>query len=243
MTIIFPAASVIFLIAFAAYMLHKVFQTVPPSGWRFVDEIGIIERDLRNLKTVVVILDQIEKPYHLLLDAVLNNFSENVQYYFFVSGDHFASSSTHFKPFFDQLIQVASTIKGSVIAPDTQLCYIYNLSFNRNGYPYIFYCCANAVEYNGANANSMNIIAFRGCDKGRGIADQYRRVEADEARSQLELVFGMLPTLADIQLPDWLTNPTREEFVTTETPKLLEYRPAHVVNILEVQKAEQIEIP
>jgi hypothetical protein len=223
-------------------MLHRVLQTVPPSGWLVVDEIGVIERDLRKLEEVVVILDKIERPYHLLLDAVLNNFSENVRYHFFVAERNFASSHEHFKPFFEQLIAVAATIRGSQIVANAQLCHIYKLPFRRqDDYPYIFYCYRNGVERPSGQRYPMHIIAFRGCDKGRGLADQYKRVEPAEARTTLETTFGTLLKYDNIELPKWIVQD--QEYTNEETVKLLEFRPPVVIHGEEAQKIELISAP
>jgi hypothetical protein len=237
--ITYIGAVVLVLIAGGAVvMLRRVLQAVPPSGWLVVDEIGVIERDLRKLKEVVVILDTIERPYHLLLDAVLNNFSESVRYHFFVAEQNFQSCYTHFKPFFEQLIEVAANIKGSQIDPKAELCYIYKIPYRREGYPYIFYCYANGIDPLSEQRNNMHIIAFRGCDKARGIAELYKRVEPAEARNAVETTFGMLINSGNIKLPEWLLHLKGQEYATEETLKLIEYRPSVILHAAEVREID-----
>jgi hypothetical protein len=238
MSIYIAAALLLLILGGALVMLRRVLQAVPPSGWLVVDEIGIIERDLRKLKEVVVILDTIERPYHLLLDAVLNNFSESVRYRFFVAEQNFEACHAHFKPFFEQLVEVAANIKGSQIEPNAELCHIYKLPYRREGYPYIFYCYANGVDHLSEQRNSMHIIAFRGCDKGRGIAELYKRVEPTEARNSLETTFGMLLSSGNIKLPEWLLHLKGQEYAGEETLKLIEYRPSIMLHSAEVREID-----
>jgi hypothetical protein len=105
----------IVILGITILMLREIKRAIPPSGWLLLEELGRIERDLRNLEDVVVILDKIERPYHLLLDAVLDNLRTNVKYHFFVASDHYSASLEHFGPFFEKLIEVAATLKDATI--------------------------------------------------------------------------------------------------------------------------------
>jgi hypothetical protein len=56
---------VVVILATAILMLREIQRAIPPSGWLLLGELGRIERDLRHLEDVVVILDKIERPYHM----------------------------------------------------------------------------------------------------------------------------------------------------------------------------------
>lgn len=216
------------ILAFAIYMIFPAARTIPPSGWLVVNEMGIIERDLRNLKEVIVLADTIERPYSLLLDAVIDNFSEDVVYRFFVSAESYDSCRTTFYPVFRSYIDASKEIKAQQKEPASltdELCHIYKLPFKRMDYPFIFYCYGD----NGSS-RPMHVIAFRGCDKGRGIAQQYRRLERGEAHSLLAATFGPLIGAGNTTVPQWLGHIGVEAFAEDETAALLNIKGPRAVH-------------
>jgi hypothetical protein len=245
---------VVVILATAILMLREIQRAIPPSGWLLLGELGRIERDLRHLEDVVVILDKIERPYHMLLDAVIDNLRTNVKYHFFVASDHYHDSLEQFGPFFEKLIEVAATLTNARISKNDKLAFIYQLPFPRDDYPYIFYCFRNGGPDDTLVEKSMSIIGFRGCDHGRGIADQYYRLGPIEARSYLVHIFATAYHSGHAQLPSWLAHlgadefprpQTAEiiEFATQHTAKLLEHRPATVLNIAAVAEIEKLQSP
>src|SRR6266436_3618277 len=81
----------------------RIRDIVPLMGWLDTNEMGIVERDIRKLKEVIIICDRIEEPLSLLRDAVLDNFKDGVSYRFFLSADQYHKSVQEFQPFFNNL--------------------------------------------------------------------------------------------------------------------------------------------
>ena len=203
----------------AAALLYHARNLTPLYGWLDTNELGIVERDIRNLKEVAIILDKIEEPFYLLKDAVLENFSQGTVYRFFVSAENFELSFDKFKPFFDGLVEEAARVSGQV---GRNLCHIYRLPHARRDYPYIFYCYS---DENSTENLPVNIIGFRGSDIGKGIAEKYRRLEPVIAFTLLSDGFATQFQETDAHLPIWMEHLLVAEFTRQPTPALLQDRP------------------
>lgn len=142
---------------------HRIARFIP------VSHLGIIERDLKNLRTVIVLADRIEKPSGALEDAVENNFSEKVHYMFLVSQKRAEKEINGYFLIFKALAQKAISEMTEPIEIKS-LISIRKLTYDWPDVPYIFY------QYE-KNPGEISTIAFRGNQRGEGIADAYEQLK------------------------------------------------------------------
>jgi hypothetical protein len=135
-------------------------------------DVAIIERDIRALRAVVIISDTVDFPEHLLLDAVYDNLSQCVSYFFYVSPQNVEKSRQTILPLFEG---IAQTIKSQVGSAGKVV--VGSSGVPLGDFPYIFYI------YKVNDRDHMSVVAFRGHTKNVGIADQYTMIDPDAART------------------------------------------------------------
>ena len=170
------------IIVYLLFYFYKRPPSFDDAAWLSDDEVGLIERDIENLKEVIVLADRIEEPTRtgLIRAALLDNFMDGVRYTFIISPESYETTSDKFYEYYRALIKVAAATQGAVISSDEDLCHILPLRFERQDYPYIFY------KFQGLG-HGDEVIAFRGDEIGRGIANEYRRLEPEVAYSVLTM--------------------------------------------------------
>lgn len=187
------------------------------SIWLSSDEIGKIERDLRNLQDVFIVADQIETPTQMLRDAVVDNIMENVRYHFIVPAKNYEWCVEHVFPTLQATENFARRASGSTNLSESPLVSISALSFSRHDYPYIFYVY-------GADKAEKDVIAFRGDEVGRGIAEVYRRVEPEFAYSLWQHV------VANAANTNYTKQIDLEAFLYADTGNVVELRKAKPIH-------------
>ena len=119
-----------------------------------VSDIGVIERDLPNLRMVIVIADKVERPASLLSEAVEQNFIRGVKYLFLVSADRTKEEDGYYK-LFEQLAKIVIKRGLSVNKKLEELIQIQSLPYKWEDYPHIFY----RIEL---PEGGLRTLAFRG---------------------------------------------------------------------------------
>lgn len=170
------------IIVYLFFYSYKRPASFDDAAWLSDDEVGLIERDIEYLEDVIVLADRIEEPTltGLIRAALLDNFMEGVRYTFIISPENYETTSERFYEYYRALIKVAAGTQGAKISGDEDLCHILSFRFERQDYPYIFY------KFQGLG-HGDEVIAFRGDEIGRGIANEYRRLEPEVAYSVLTM--------------------------------------------------------
>lgn len=173
-----------------------------------VNKLGIIERDLQNLKQVVVVAHIVEKPDSALELAVERNFAKGIRYLFLVSGSNAAQELKGYYLIFKALAEIAIAKTNKNINLKA-LVEIKKLTFNWPDVPYIFYQCLDE------STGEKKIIAYRGNQKGEGIADYYERLSDSQSMAISRALLAEAPSEIKENLP--LTDPM--DIVPTEMSK------------------------
>jgi hypothetical protein len=132
-----------------------------------VSDIGIIERDIVNLRTVMVVAHKVEPPTSTLAEAVDHNFKRKVKYTFLISNDNESEIHGYYQVF-KAYAQVALREHPGMSLSD--LIEILKLPYNWDDFPYIFY----TVQL---PSGEEKTLAYRGDQLQEGIADHYGRVD------------------------------------------------------------------
>lgn len=140
-----------------------------------VDELGVIERDMKDLKRVIVIANQVEKPHSSLEEAVDDNFNEGIQYLFLVSKSKAETELESYYTIFEARAKIVAKKLG--IAKDS-LIQIKRLPFDWDNYPYILYQCERQGD-----SSQLVTYAFRGNEVRRGISHSYESVVGEDAHT------------------------------------------------------------
>jgi hypothetical protein len=140
-----------------------------------VNELGVIERDMRALKRVIVIADKVEKPHSILEEAVENNFNEGIQYIFLVSTSKAEDELTNYYTIFEARAKIVAKRLNRDVA---SLLQIKRLPMDWNNYPYILYQCEDQVDN-----TRLVTYAFRGNELGKGISHYYVSVAGEDAHT------------------------------------------------------------
>lgn len=180
--ILFP--TLIFSVWFIVYVLKNPIKPQEAS-WLTKDELGDVEERISNLKEVILIANQIEVPSKQnakeILAALLDNFAQGVIYIFLVPEPYEKEYGDAIRKKYFSIIAMAKEVIDSDINKD--LFKIKTRPQYPEDYPFLFYRFLN-------KKNESEIVAYRGEDKGKGIAENYRRLEPEVARSFL---FQVLP--------------------------------------------------
>ena len=145
---------------------------------------GDIEKNISDLKEVIVVAHRIEEPQESLRAAVQDNFQEGVRYTFLVSQSEHSSASKTYTEFFKAIFVIAKQL-----APESgDHSKIRTLEFNDlfavralrgewGSWSYVFY------RYNGISGTPLKMVAFRGDQLREGIAENYVELSAADALS------------------------------------------------------------
>src|SRR5436309_1658612 len=174
--VFFPLAIALLIGTYTVWMIverpHRraSYQVDLPTGIS-VKDIGFIERDLENLKMVIVIADKVERPTSQLSDAVEYNFSRGVKYLFLVSADRAQKELQAYITLFEAFARLELNKRPPGASQDIKdLIEIKQLPYNWDDYPYIFY----QVQLPNGKTKTL---AFRSDELHEGIANHYGRVD------------------------------------------------------------------
>ena len=139
-----------------------------------VHELGQIEGELRDLVRVLVMCNKVQDPRNALRKAVEKNFARNVKYIFLISSRHADKELTGYFTIFETLAKIHIARSRTELAV-SDLVEIMQLGYKWDDYPYVFYQMGEG--------NNLHTIAFRGTDRGEGIATFYEQVDPHYAHT------------------------------------------------------------
>ena len=179
-----------------------------PSGIP-LKQIGLIERDLTHLRTVIVLADTVERPTAELSEAVEYNFSRGVKYLFLVSNNRLPQQLDGYYGIFEALARIVLKRTPNSSATLRDLIDIQQLPYNWDDYPYIFY----RLEL---PSGEIKTLAFRGDKLHKGIAEHYGRVDPIYAHTIARAIMADAPR----PLPVTDFGGARDQFNITVAPEL-----------------------
>ena len=185
MTILTTLAILLAISTFAT-LVYMVVCKDATSRYVSVKRIGIIERDIYQLKRVIVVANQIEKPINTLQDAVEDNFREGVEYLFLISRSKGQVERSRYYRIFEQLARIAANDQESSF---TELIQIKSLTYEWLYPPHIFY------QYIEKKSNKLHTVCFKGYNGSRrkGIASYYEVISGSEAEPLLQSLLADAP--------------------------------------------------
>lgn len=156
-------------------------------GLMTVEQLGIFEATLPDLKQVVVMCHQIEDPKDSLRAAVTKNFGRHVKYKFLVSKSRAKrEEETGYRIFQVLADMVIRSERKNLQVSD--LVRIQSLPYDWEDTPYIFYQLG--VE---GRPTRAKVLAVRGNEMKEGIASRYSKVDPRSARTILRAVLSDAP--------------------------------------------------
>lgn len=155
-----------------------------------MNDFAIVERDIKNLKKVIIVCDVLEKPSDLLYDSIRDNLAEKVEYHFFVSDDQLEVSCSAPLQFFENAERLKLGLKPE---ESTSLTRVHGIGHNRHDKPYVFLATGDGEH--------ASVVCFKGMDVGVGIAKTYVLIDADDARNLYNLLAKSYPRLLNARSP------------------------------------------
>lgn len=179
------------VVSYTVFHRHKLSRFIP------IERLGIFERDLSNLKQVIVVANRVEKPSSILEEAVKDNFKEGVKYLFLVSYSSADRELTGYFLIFEALAKIALSESGKNVNIG-KLVEIKRLTYDWPDVPYIFY------QYSPDDTDELYTVAFRGNKKGEGIADFYEQLSSSNSTAIIRAVLAEAPAeiRANLKLVD-----------------------------------------
>jgi hypothetical protein len=141
------------------------------------EQLGLIEKHISQfgLEQVIVLADRVDEPHASLREAVLNNFSERVQYLFLISQ---RNADQELKGYYQTFLELArkSIQEHDRLIEVDDLVKIYKLPYDWDDFPAIFY------RLKPDNQRATSTWAFRGLETNQGIASHYEPIPGWSAR-------------------------------------------------------------
>lgn len=179
----------------AISLLRKSPITAATATWLTKSELGQFEERLSELIEVILIADEIDVPSHdntkEILAALIDNFSENVHYNFIVPESYAESNGDDILLRYYAIINLAGQLSQKDLSHSLFQLHKRPVEREHKDFPYLFF---RYVSQEGRS----EVVAFRGENLGKGIAEHYRRLEPEIARSFL---FSALPYMASVDQP------------------------------------------
>ena len=179
-----------FVLLYSFIFLNKISRFIK------ADKLGIIEKDLVGLVQVVVVAHAVEEPTNTLLKAVKANCLREVpvKYLFLISQSQADSALSGYYKMFTTIVEIAFAERGDNLDL-ADYVQIKRLPYDWPDVPYIFYQCTKK------DSNERHTVAFRGNQRGEGIADYYERLPV----SRTKATFMPLLTEAPSEIKENLT--------------------------------------
>lgn len=194
----------------AVSLFRKPPVAATAASWLTKSELGQFEERLFGLREVILIADKIDIPTkdnaRDILFALLDNFSESVVYNFLVPEPYVELMGQAILRRYYAIIELAGQLSGNDLPNTLIRLHSRPVERGQKDYPYIFYRFVD-------EDNRNQIVAFRGEPVGVGIANNYRRLEPEIARSFL---FSVLCYLATAKQPIEIEEYTESEFSPEE---------------------------
>ena len=180
------------------------------SAWCSTVQMAKIEKDFENLTDVYLKADQIElvtkDNFREILDALIDNFIEGINYNFIVPSEYYKSESKKINNLYNSIRDMANQFE---LGSDHTLGN-FNLVSDpikqyHSDYPYLFYVSNQE--------NSLSVTCFRGEEMGVGISNNYRRLEPEPSRT---MFLRILPFFDVVNTQNIRESLSRNELVFIE---------------------------
>ncbi len=155
-----------------------------------VRKLGVFERDLEGLIQVVVLAHRIEDPVNTFGEAVEDNFEEGVKYLFLVSSSASEEDLENDLLVFKEIAKRASNKSKKEIKAG-ELVQMKKLPYEWHEVPYIFYQFQKEDSLD--QDDNRYTLAYRGNQKGEGIADFYEKLSASQSHALLTAILHEAP--------------------------------------------------
>jgi hypothetical protein len=172
-------------VAGTAVLIVSLWRRPPLSAdavWLTKAQLGQFEERLAGLREVIFFGDRIEVPTrqnaHDILIALIDNFAEGVQYHFVVPAEYAVSHRRTVTERYGAIVRLSEQLAERPLPADIFQIRTRPLPPGLTDFPYLFY------RFDDGKGGD-EIVAFRGEDRGVGIAAFYRRLEPEVARSFL----------------------------------------------------------
>lgn len=190
--------------SYQRFYLRSHLQTLLPGDIISTDDFAIIERDISNLRKVIIVCDVMEEPSNLLYDSIKDNLSEGVEYHFFVSDAKFEYSCADPLRFFENAERLVKNLKADDV---TRLTKVHAIGHDRNNRPYVFLVTDDA--------EGASMVCLKGMEVGVGIANEYLFVDPDDAKNLYDLLVKSYPKLLKAQARTAFVKELSEDIVPT----------------------------
>lgn len=168
-------------------IIYVIVERKSLSRFVSVEDLGKLELDSGELIEVLVLASLVEYPSGSLAEAVENNFSKGVKYSFLVSNSNAEKELDRYYKIFKDLAEIASEKSGKKIR-SSHMVNIKCLPYDWPDVPYIFYTYRKKI---GEEEIEEEVVAYRGNQKGEGIADFYEKLPSSQSESiKLTLLSG-----------------------------------------------------
>lgn len=158
------------------------------SRFKPVEKLGIYEKDLQGLESVIVVANTIERPEGNLMEAVEDNFREGVKYLFLISQSNAEDELRRYYLIFKALAEKALAENNSGLRLISELVEIRKLPYDWPDVPHIFY------QYRVNGSEEILTSAFRGNQKREGIADYYERLSESQSTALILALMREAPS-------------------------------------------------
>lgn len=173
------------------------------SRYVSVKRLGIIERDIYQLKRVIVVANRIEKPINTLQEAVEDNFRDGVKYLFLISRSNSQAEKNRYYRIFEHLARIALNNNDS---PLSDIVQIKSLTYEWPYPPHIFY------QYIEKKSDKLFTVCFKGNQRGEGIATFYEIISGSEAEPLLHSLLADAPQeIEDVVIVNDIADVTLKE--------------------------------
>ncbi|MFM5932005.1 MAG: hypothetical protein ACKOPQ_13950 [Novosphingobium sp.] len=151
-------------------------------------DLAGIEKNISNLREVIVISARVDAPSRSLHDAVLDNFQQGASYTFYVSSNgHTDEELNHyrnwFQAIFDSAVGMAPAQGENSKIRDLQFAELFSvrrLGIEWATVPFIFYIYDDEEK-------GKTVFAVRGMTEGVGISSYYQALDSKDAMAIIEL--------------------------------------------------------
>jgi len=184
--------------------------------------IDEFESKIGFLKSVYIVSKEAQVPTGKLRDAVIYNIHRGTKYTFLVSNDWPVELLQELKGEYIKIVQKElnkhvkySEPTGAQIEEANKFIFIFQLKFNWNYYPQIFYIVLD-------EKNEKQLLGLRGTTMSKTIAERYRPIPSKEAEHWYYSLFSDTPSL--IQVDQFVEDPDQVRQKEHQTENVLVYK-------------------
>jgi len=188
------------VLGFVSAILTAIYLYINPpylrgNVWITSEELGTFEERISGLREVILVADKVDIPTREnasdILIALIDNFAEGVTYNFILPRNYVSKYGDDVYQRYRTIMDTADELSDSDVSSDQFNIYYRPNPEGGSDYPFLFY------RYKSGDENK--IVAYRGNLLGQGIAEYYRRLEPETARSFLRTALAHLTQQEGVQ--------------------------------------------